>query len=178
MNIKIEEAKPEHVEGMQEVFYRTWLDTYPNAEAGITVEDVEERFKGKNSEERLTKRRADILNHEPNKKYFVALDGQKVAGLCRVEKDEKENRLNAIYVLPGYQGQGIGMMLWNEIRSFFDPEKDIHLSVVEYNQKAINFYSRLGFLDTGRRHTDEWMRMSSGAIIPETEMRRKADTRE
>jgi hypothetical protein len=96
MNIKIEEARPEHVEGIQEVFYRAWLDTYPNAEAGVTIEDIEERYVGRNSEERLAKRRADILNLQSNKKYLVALDGDKVVGLCRAEKTEKENRLNAI----------------------------------------------------------------------------------
>ena len=170
MKIIVEEAKPEHVEGIQEVFYRTWLDTYPNEEAGITVEDIEARFKGANAEEKLAKRRADILNLQPNKKYFVALDGQKVVGICRGEKNEKENRLNAIYALPGYQAQGIGTQLWSEIKTFFDPLKDIYLGVATYNQKAIDFYSKLGFQDTGKRYTEEWTRMESGATLPEMDM--------
>jgi len=170
IDITIEEAKPEHVEGIQEVFYRTWLDTYPNKEAGITIEDIEARYKGRNGEERLAKRRADIINLESNKKYFVALDGKTVVGLCRVEKNEKENRLNAIYVLPEYQAQGIGKRLWHEAQTFFDPSKDTYLGVATYNQKAIDFYSKLGFRDTGKRYTDEWTRMESGAVLPEMDM--------
>lgn len=174
MSIAIEEAGPEHVEGIQEVFYRTWLDTYPNEDVGITVEDIEARYKGRNGEERLAKRRADIVNREPHKKYFVALDGDTVAGLCRVEKNEDGNHLNAIYVLPQYQGQGIGTRLLRAAESFFDPSKDTYLGVATYNQKAIDFYTKLGFSDTGERYTDEWTRMESGAILPEMKMVRKA----
>jgi ribosomal protein S18 acetylase RimI-like enzyme len=155
---------------MQEVFYRAWLDTYPNVEAGISIDDVEDRFKGRQSEEKLAKRREDIINHDENKKYLVALDGDKVVGLCRAERKEKENHLNAIYILPDYQGRGIGTMMWNEIKLFFDPKKDTVLGVAEYNQKAINFYSRLGFVDTGRRHKEEWTKMKSGAMLPEMDM--------
>ncbi len=36
-------ALPEHAEQIQDVFYRTWLATYPG-NAGITVGDVEKRF--------------------------------------------------------------------------------------------------------------------------------------
>ncbi len=170
MSIKVEEARPEHVEGIQEVFYRAWLDTYPNEDAGITIDDVEDRFKDRNSEERLNKRREDISNLDANKKFLVALDGEKVVGLCRATKNEKENRLNAIYVLPEYQGKGIGTRLWKELKSFFDPLKDIVVGVATYNQKAINFYSKLGFTDTGHRYTEERLRMKSGVVLPEMDM--------
>lgn len=170
MSIKIEDARPEHVEGIQEVFYRAWLATYPNEEAGITIDDVEDRFKDRNSEEKLAKRREDILNQDLNKKIIVALDGHKIVGVCRATKDEKENRLSAMYVLPEYQGQGIGTQLWNEIRDFFDRSKDILVGVATYNQKAINFYTKLGFEDSGRRYTEERLRMKSGAILPEMDM--------
>lgn len=36
---------PEDIIQIQEVFYRTWLETYPNKEAGITRQDIEEYFK-------------------------------------------------------------------------------------------------------------------------------------
>ncbi len=37
--IKILEAVPEDAEGTVNVYYKTWLDTYPNEEFGVTRED-------------------------------------------------------------------------------------------------------------------------------------------
>lgn len=171
MEIEIINAKPEQAKEIQEVFYRTWLDTYPNEEAGITVEDIEDKFKDRDSEERLEKRRRDLTGEKKNVKFLVALDGSRIIGLSRASKNEKENRLTAIYVLPEYQGKGIGTRLWNETKNFFNPSKDIFVGVATYNQKAIHFYSKLGFVDTGRRYTEERHRMKSGAIISEVDMR-------
>jgi len=171
MNIKITDARPEHVEGIQEVFYKAWLGTYPNAEHGITVDDVEDRFKDRMSDDRLNKRRENIASPDSNNKFLIALDGDTVVGVCRAKKEELINRLGAIYVLPEYQSKGVGTMLWQEVRSFFDPTKDIVVSVAVYNQKAVGFYSKLGFVDTGKRFTEERLRMKSGALLPEMEMR-------
>jgi ribosomal protein S18 acetylase RimI-like enzyme len=170
MKIEIADVRPEHVEGIQEVFYRAWLATYPNDAAGVTVDDVEDRFKERNSKERLAKRREDIASVDPDKRFLVALDGERVIGLARASKNEKENRLNAIYVLPEYQGKGVGTKLWNEIKSFFDPTKDVVVGVATYNEKAIGFYTKLGFIDSGRRYTEEGLRLKSGAILPEMDM--------
>lgn len=172
MNIKIVDATHKHVEGIQNVFYYAWLDTYPNKEVGITIDDVEDKFKGRHSEKR--KARLEKQMADPCMKFLVALDGARVVGLCRVEKSESENRLGAIYILPEYQGKGIGSSLWAEVKKFFDPEKNIYVGVATYNQKAIRFYSKLGFLDTGKRYTQERLRMKSGAIVPEMDMVIKA----
>ncbi|MBP9757316.1 MAG: GNAT family N-acetyltransferase [Candidatus Pacebacteria bacterium] len=170
MHIQIEETRPEHVEQAQEVFYQTWLHTYPNEAAGITVDDIEDRWKDRNSAERLERRRSELLKADPNQKYLVAIDGKKVVGVCVATKSAELNKLNAIYVLPEYQGAGIGTMLWNEVRTFFDPSLPVTVGVATYNTSAIQFYEKLGFTDTGRRYSDERFKMNSGAMIPEMEM--------
>ena len=171
MDIQVIDAKPEHVEGIQEVIYRVWLDTYPNAGSGVTVEDVEDRFKSRLSEKILEKRKQQIMHLDSTEKFLVALDGAKVVGLCRATKGDKEHRLTAIYVLPEYQRKGIGTALWNKVKDFFVPPGDILVGVATYNQGAIDFYSKLGFKDTGRRYTEERHRMQSGAILPQMDMR-------
>ncbi len=171
MKITVSDARVKDVEGLQEVFYRTWLATYPNKEHGITVDDIEERFKDRHSGERLNDRRAAIATLDENNKYLVAKDDDTVVGLCRLTKHEMENRVTALYVLPEYQGKGVGTALWSEALNFFDRSKDIVVNVATYNQKAINFYTKLGFKDMGRRSTDERRRMKSGSILPEMEMR-------
>ncbi|MCH7622694.1 MAG: GNAT family N-acetyltransferase [Nitrospinae bacterium] len=171
--IKIELATSEDVRGMQDVFYKSWLATYPNKEHGITVDDVEDRFKDLFTEEVLAKRAKRIINPPEGETLFFAKEGDKIVGLCRVVKSKKNNRILAIYVLPKYQGQRVGKLLWKEAQKYIDPEKDTLLSVATYNSNAINFYKSLGFEDTGKKFTEERLRMKSGAVIPEMEMELK-----
>ena len=173
LKTNVEMAKPEDAEELQLVFYKTWLETYPNEEYAITRHDVEQRFA-----ERLTKggvmNFADqIKNPKPNTLFLVAKKQGKVVGVCRIRKDREENELGAIYVLPEFQRQGVGDKLWQEAQKFFDKGRDIVVKVATYNDKAINFYKKLGFVDTGKRSSDESHRFSSGAIIPEMEMVQK-----
>jgi diamine N-acetyltransferase len=169
-DIIITSVNPEDVRGMQEVFYRTWLDTYPNEEAGITVDDIEDRYKDHFTEEALAKRTEGVINPPEGHTLFVAKEGDKVIGVCRVVNHSDKNQLQAIYVLPEYQGRGVGYKLWEEAQKHFDKDKDTIVQVATYNTKAIEFYKKLGFADNGRRFSDERFKMKSGAIIPEMEM--------
>lgn len=168
--IKVLPAMPEDVRGIAEVFYRTWLATYPNEEAGITTEDIEDRFKNAFTEDGLAKRAEGIVHPAEGISLFLAKDGDKVVGVCSIANYPDKNQLQAIYVLPEYQGKGIGGLLWDEVRQHFDPSKDIVVQVATYNTGAIEFYKKLGFEETGKQWKDEKFKMKSGAMIPETEL--------
>lgn len=168
--IEIKLAIPTDVVGMQEVFYKTWLATYPNEKLGITAEDIEHRYKDAFTEEALKKRAEQIANPPQGHTLLLAKEGEKVVGLCRIVVSEDNNRLQAIYVLPEYQGKGIGKMLWNEACKVFDENKDVVVDVATYNTNAIDFYKKLGFQETGKQWEDEKFRLISGAMIPEMEM--------
>ncbi|MDO8510392.1 MAG: GNAT family N-acetyltransferase [bacterium] len=169
MDTTIENARPSDARGIQTVFYKTWLDTYPNEQYGITRDDVEDRYKEAFTT-RLVKRENQIQNLPPNHRFFVARDRGSVTGVCHAIVHNDRNELQAIYVLPEYQGKGIGKMLWERALNFFDPRKDIYVKVAVYNQKAIGFYKRFGFQETGKTFSDERFRMKSGALIPELEL--------
>ncbi len=171
--IEITAPAPGDGKGMQEVFYRTWLATYPNEEAGITAEDIEYRFKDRLSEEKIASVEKRMLNPVEGETLFLAKSEGRVVGVCRIVKGDEANRLQAIYVLPEFQGEGVGKKLWEEAKKHFDPEKDSTVQAVTYNANAIKFYEGLGFVDTGKRIEDE--RMESGAVMTILEMRRKAD---
>ncbi len=170
LEIKIDHARPEDAEEAQLVFYCTWLDTYPNEESGITREAIEERYKDRLTPEGVAKFAEKIARPEPNSQFLVARMGEKIIGVCRVRKDEKQNQLGAIYVLPEYQRLGVGDKLWQEAKKFFDAGKDIIVNVAIYNNKAINFYKKLGFIDTGKRFAEENFRLARDISIPEMEM--------
>ncbi len=173
MNISVRKARPEDAEGRQKVFYETWLVTYPNAEVGITREDIEKHFEDSFTEKSISAMAERIRLASENKVQLVAIDEDTdaVVGLCGITLHEEYNQLQMIYVLPSCQRKGIGLMLWNEASKFFNKDKDTIVQVATYNAQAIAFYAKLGFLDTGKRFTEERHRMPvSGALIPEMEM--------
>jgi GrpB-like predicted nucleotidyltransferase (UPF0157 family)/ribosomal protein S18 acetylase RimI-like enzyme len=167
--IVVDAPKPEDARDIQEVFYKTWLDTYPNEEAGITVEDIEDKYKDVFTDEAIQTRAEKITHPAEGQTMFVARDGSKVVGFCRVIQEEDRSKLSTIYVLPEYQGKGVGRSLWNDAQNVLDKSKDIFVEVATYNTNSIEFYKKLGFEDTGRRFNDV-IPMKSGATIPEMEM--------
>jgi ribosomal protein S18 acetylase RimI-like enzyme len=87
---------------------------------------------------------------------------------------KKGKRIQAIYVLPGHQGKGIGGELMQKGLGFLG-SGDIFIDVVSYNHKAISFYEKFGFRKTGKEFTNEMFRFPSGAILPEIEMVKNRD---
>ena len=169
-SIIIDIATPDDVTDIQEVFYKTWLATYPNEKVGITVDDIEDRYKDRLNEDKIAKRKEQIANPPEGQTLLVAKDGDRVVGLCRAVKKSDRNQLQAIYILPEYQGKGLGGRLWGEAKKLFDSTKDTYVEVATYNTNAISFYKKLGFVETGRRFSDKKMRLKSGSMIPEMEM--------
>jgi GNAT superfamily N-acetyltransferase len=176
--ITIQKPTKEDIEGIQEVFYKTWLITYPSKDVGITAGDIEEKFKGRKTSEAIQKITKLIFEATENQLFLVAKEEDSVVGVCRIEKKEMYNELMAIYVLPGYQRKGIGIMFWKKVKEFFGDEKDIVVRVATYNIQAINFYQKLGFIDTGKRFVQENFKMPiSGSYIPEIELIKKSSNK-
>lgn len=170
MKIQITNARPADARRIQMVFNKTWLTTYSNRKAGITVADIKHRQRGSLGRARLKKRRDGIRNLPRNERYLTAKHGVLVVGVCIVSKQKTYNKLNAIYVLPRYQGRGIGRMLWEEAKTFLNRKRKTVVRVATYNKSAQAFYNKLGFRTTGKRFFEERYRLKSGAIIPEIEM--------
>ncbi len=170
-NIIIRKAVSEDAMGITTVLYKTWLATYPNPGLGITTEDIEESYKGVFTPEKLAKQAENIVKTPVNQMRLVALCDNVIVGVSTAVIHDDNNQLKTIYVLPEFQGRGIGGALWNEIKKFLDPTKDTIVELATYNQNAIAFYSSKGFKDTGKRMTDPRWKMMSGATIPEMEMK-------
>jgi ribosomal protein S18 acetylase RimI-like enzyme len=87
--------------------------------------------------------------------FLVADDGSRIAGMAFAAADQegKTVMLHQLYVLPAYQGHGIGGMLLDELLDNFPDAEKIKLEVEEQNSRAIAFYRVYGFEQTG--HTGE-----------------------
>ena len=148
---------------IEEISYKTWLGVYPNKKYGISAQDIKSLF---------SKKKKRTINK--NRVTYVAIINNKVIGYSSGCIREGVNQLQAIYILSKYQNKGIGKMLINKLSNeFFDKNKDTVINVATYNTNAINVYKKMGFVDTGKRFSEERFRLESGAIIPEMELLRE-----
>lgn len=170
-NIIFLDAVPEDAEGIRFVQKETWLATYPNPSLGISRADIEEKInemQGDSGLERLQKR----ILEQHDSHTWVAKNSNQVIGFIGVQKTEADNKIRALYVLPEYQGKGIGRKLIQLGLDWLDETKQTSLEVVSYNTKAINFYKPLGFIESGET-TNNAGHLPSGKELPEILMIRK-----
>lgn len=99
---------------------------------------------------------------------LVARDRDKIVGHCLAARKEPHNELVALYVLPDYQKRGIGYLLAFKAINWLGQDKDITTEVVKYNQNAIRFYEKLGFVITG--DVEPVSKLPKGVIFPEYQM--------
>ncbi|MDV3508303.1 GNAT family N-acetyltransferase [Elizabethkingia anophelis] len=85
----------------------------------------------------------------PQVKLFIyEIEGQ-AAGFMGISG----NTLDMLFVDPDYRRKGIGSKLFQYAQSAF---KISRVDVNEQNQQAIDFYLKTGFVQTGRRATDDF----------------------
>lgn len=177
LRVEIEEASSDDVDGLEEVYRESWMQTYPNEEAGITREALQDRLAEVYSPDTRNLREIRLSAKPVSETHLVAKVNGKVVGSCRVARAgaqtrsglalKDRNELMSLYVHPDYQGKGIGTRLWQEAKLKLDQEKDTVLGVATYNERAIAFYKALGFEETEVDLTSETFRLSNGAIIPQ-----------
>jgi len=171
--ITITSAQPDDAVGIGRLQKITWRATYPNADYGVTKADIMTKTEDWDSPEHIAGIRQRIAEPPAGTLRLVAKDGQQVVGHCIVSRGETRNRLNLIYILPEYQGQGIGKKLLAKAFDWLGHDKDITLEVVKYNDHTIGFYKQLGFEIVGDAH-NAVAELPSGAVLPEYEMVLKA----
>lgn len=170
--ITIRDSVVDDLQGINEVSHQTWLATYPNKKANITIEDVESVYREDDPvkvKEKIERRKARYNN--PNTHIWVAEDDRRIIGFCSAIKEGDNNRIMAIYVLPQYHGTGTGKKLIERAFSWLGKTKDILVNVVEYNDHAIGFYEHMGFVKTDKSGIfDDIARLPTGKVIPEIQM--------
>ena len=169
MNIAISKIKPEDALGVREVLRDAWIATYPNKDLGISEADIADSYKDLFTEESNRQYQERIKNFPDNIQTFVAKDGDRIVGVCRVILEKDSNELKMLYVRPEYQGKGIGKELWKQGKKLFNENLKTFVNVATYNDRAIKFYEKLGFKDTGKRFEEDHLQIGS-VPIPEMEM--------
>lgn len=123
---------------------RSWHATY---DAIYGAEKVDEITASWHSLESLEQRLA-----RPHSEFVLADDGSRIGGMAYAAMDKDEGdvvHLHQLYVEPGLVGQGIGRDLFAEIETCFPTAKRMRLEVEPKNERAVRFYSGLGFAEVG-----------------------------
>ncbi len=168
-NIFITIAIPKDARKIREVQKKAWLATYPSETHEITRQDIESNFSNPETNEKWILQIAQSIKEDKNVHAWVAKDKSSIVGYCFVRKEEVINRIMGMYVLPEYQGKGIGKELLEKAIEWLDGNLPTVLEVASYNIKAINFYKTFGFVENGATQ-NEVASLPTGKIIPEIEM--------
>lgn len=87
----------------------------------------------------------------PRSEFLVADDGTQLGGMAFAQADEAGETvmLKQLYILPAFQGRGIGSQLLDEIIESFPDSGRMRLEVEPQNARAIVFYRSHGFIEAG-----------------------------
>jgi GNAT superfamily N-acetyltransferase len=139
--VSIRHAKPADAEALSHVFESAWREAYRGIIPGVTLEKM------------LTRRgprwwRSTVTRGRP----LVVIDlGQGVAGYisygrCRDRSLPAEGEIDEFYLLPEYQGIGLGRRLFQAVRNDLRDKGMSRVAVwaLADNERACAFYERMG----------------------------------
>jgi diamine N-acetyltransferase len=140
--VTIRAADIKDVPTIHELAHRIWPDAYKDI---LSPEQLAYMLDMMYSYEAL-QYQIEKQKHE----FFIALEDEQAVGFASISPkfkiSESIYRLNKIYVLPEMQHKGIGQKLMAHIISLIKPRGAAILELnVNRNNKAMNFYERLGF---------------------------------
>ena len=157
MNYVVREMVKEDTKQVQYAAKKSWNATYK----GIIPVEIQENFlNGAYSDEMMERR----LEHSL---MLVAEVENIIAGFANFTpvNEQRQTELSAIYLLPEYQGKGIGSSLLNTGIEKLKDVKEIHLDVEKENTIGTTFYKAKGF-----RTVDEYDDNFDGHILKTVRM--------
>ncbi len=126
---------------VRNILLSTWKDTY----SFIPEKDIVTYFENFYSEDRLI----EILN-DPFSKGIIAEVNSIPAGWLKLFEDliNKKFFVSSLYILPDFQGYGLGKKLLNEAYLIAKEKQyqKVWLGVMKQNIKALEWYKNLGFV--------------------------------
>lgn len=139
----IRQLTKEELTKVQSIAHRTWPSTFANI---LSPEQIEYMLNWMYDLKMLESQ------FEKGHTFLLAEEDGKERGFAGFELNYAEGpkaKLHKIYLLPEAQGKGAGKGLILEVadRARKNGQKSLLLNVNKYNQKAIEFYARIGFFE-------------------------------
>lgn len=131
---------------------QSWKETYVTPESGLTSEMVDELLGHMLTNTDFRKNTISESLQNPDRVFYrvVKNDKSEIVGFIHGSKHEKANRLDAIYLLNEVKGTGISEKLMVEFLEWIDKSKKTELEVFSFNDRAISFYVKYGFIKSNK----------------------------
>ena len=125
----------------------------------LTQKEFLDKIRGEWNEEFEIDNYKEERNRNIKNNYLIKYNGNNI-GWLEYELFEEYIFIKQIHILPEYHGKGIGSNILNEIIKYGKKnKKDIYLEVLKYNDKALEFYKKIGFKiyrESSLENTLEW----------------------
>lgn len=141
------------------VHLQAWFETYINPEVGVDerwILDNMGHVALVSGTEFRAKMFQKIIDGNANIYYRVARDKiGRIVGFCgatATNDDIDSNIIDAIYLLDEAKGCGLGQQMMDGMLEWLGKAKPIKVEVLSYNNHAITFYQKNGFVFTGYKY--------------------------
>ncbi|MEI7777703.1 MAG: GNAT family N-acetyltransferase [bacterium] len=169
IKVRISRAVVDDAEGIQSLISEASKGMYELC--GWSEKEIIERFNPEVIREGAEKIGKSIATFTESDILFVAKDESgNIVGCCFAERRQDINKIEAVYVSKEFQGTGLSRKLFDEAYRLLNPNNNTTLDVFSLNSKAVNFYKKLGFSETGKKFFDEKYIGSTGKSLEITEM--------
>lgn len=144
-------ASPGELSIIQAIAHQTWPVTYGEM---ISREQLDYMIRMIYSEHSI-KRQMEVMRHE----FVIGSQARIPFGFASVEQDygiDRQLMIHKLYVLPAFQGRGLGKMFIGYITKLAleGGQTSLCLKVFHKNIRAITFYKNLGFSICGEDTSD------------------------
>jgi GNAT superfamily N-acetyltransferase len=139
------------------------MQKYPNAELGVTSEDIAAIGWG---DERVAKYRGRFLEN-PNANIWIATEDKRIVGFTVAVKNEDGHRIWKLYIADDQQSKGIGGKLLAQAEEWLGDAEPIWLGVAAFDHAALDFYSNHGYEHVGLRPEEQTIVHATGKVIRE-----------
>ena len=141
MALVVRRWAPTDIPSVQRITWTTWVATYGSF---IPEPDLQAFF-----DEHYGATRLGPYCTDDCARGFLAESDAEPAGFARTMLDRDEGRfyLSSLYVLPEFQGRGIGSRLLQASEQFAATlgASEVWLGVIKQNTAALDWYRRIGF---------------------------------
>ncbi|GGP15580.1 GNAT family N-acetyltransferase [Oceanobacillus neutriphilus] len=151
MAIKIEACSQNDLRALQEISMETFTETFQEQN---TPENMQAYLESAYTLDKLQKE----MKHN-NSVFFFIYYNDLLAGYMKVNTDDAQSEemdtdaleIERIYIRSGFQRKGLGKYLMDKAMEIAKDKKKqkVWLGVWEYNEQALAFYGKNGFVQTG-----------------------------
>jgi len=143
-------ANPSHIDIIRTIAHDTWPVTYGHI---ISPEQMTHMLGWMYSEKSLRQQMEEQGHH-----FLVAMEDGRCYGFASYELNGKKpgtTKIHKLYILPQSQGRGVGSKLVNAIATAaLDNNNEVVTLNVNRQNKAVDFYKRIGFSIAGSEDID------------------------